>query len=83
MDRLQQIMMKELHSPRRGPALYHELGVLLMRTGREPEGLSWFYKAILVDRHYRPTHQFLADYFQRTGNTQRAREHRQMLETPP
>lgn len=78
LDRLQHILTVELRTSPRSPALFHELGSLMVRNGR-PQGLLWLYKALKLDPDYRPTHAFLADYWQRQGVPEKAAEHRARL----
>jgi predicted Zn-dependent protease len=60
------------------PALRCEAGLLLLRNGLESEGLRWLESALLEDSRHGPTHQALADYYQRTGDTERAEQHRRL-----
>jgi Tfp pilus assembly protein PilF len=60
------------------PALRCEAGLLLLRNGLESEGLRWLESALVEDPRHAPTHQALADYYQRAGNSERAEQHRRI-----
>jgi predicted Zn-dependent protease len=73
--RLGEVYPRVLKSPRDpGPRL--EAGEICLRNGQEAEGLRWLYGALLVDPKHRRTHRALADYYEKHGDTERAREHR-------
>jgi Tfp pilus assembly protein PilF len=55
-----------------------EAGLILMRRGLEAEGLRWLESALAVDPRHAGTHQALADYFERTGDAERAAQHRRL-----
>src|SRR5438132_3827171 len=57
------------------PALRCEAGLILLRNGLESEGLRWFDSALAEDPRHAPAHQALADYYERTGNSERAEHH--------
>jgi tetratricopeptide (TPR) repeat protein len=61
------------------PALRCEVGTILMRNGLEKEGLGWLATALEEDPRHVATHQALADYYARTGDANRAAEHRQRV----
>jgi tetratricopeptide (TPR) repeat protein len=82
MSRLQKLMTGALRSENQGPDLYHEVGALMLRTGREEDGLVWLGKALRLDPTHQPTHRELADYFDRHDDKERARRHREMLRSP-
>ena len=62
--------------------LRYEAGMIFLRNGFTQDGLHWLSTALDVDPNHRPTHQALADHFQRTGEQARARQHRQFLDQP-
>jgi tetratricopeptide (TPR) repeat protein len=57
-------------------ALRSEVGILLLRLGQEEEGLHWLATALEEDPGHTPTHNALADYYERTGQPERAALHR-------
>jgi Tfp pilus assembly protein PilF len=61
------------------PALRCEVGTIMMRNGLEKEGLGWLATALEADPGHAATHQALADYYERTGDTERAAEHRAIV----
>jgi tetratricopeptide (TPR) repeat protein len=54
----------------------YEIGVILMRRKATTAALSWFSEALRKDADHRPTHEALADYHQRMGNSEAAAYHR-------
>jgi Tfp pilus assembly protein PilF len=65
------------------PDLRCEVGKILMRNGLEAEGLGWLATALRADSLHPLTHQALAEYYERTGETVRAAEHREMAQRGP
>lgn len=55
-----------------------EVGKVLMRNGMEAEGLGWLATALRCDPLHAATHQALAEHYERTGETARAAEHREL-----
>ena len=49
------------------PAPRCETGTLLLRNGREQEGVRWLISALRNDPLYRPAHKALADHYERLG----------------
>jgi tetratricopeptide (TPR) repeat protein len=58
------------------PALRHAIGVIFLSHDQEKEGLRWLASALQLDPRHRPTHQALADYFERQGKKDLADYHR-------
>jgi predicted Zn-dependent protease len=78
MDKL----VREVNQKPNDPALRYEAGMIFLRNGFTQDGLHWLYTALDIDPNHRPTHQALADYFERTGEEARSRHHRQFLDKP-
>ena len=78
MDKL----VREVNQKPNDPALRYEAGMIFLRNGFTQDGLHWLSTALDVDPNHRPTHQALADHFERTGEQARARHHRQFLDKP-
>jgi tetratricopeptide (TPR) repeat protein len=60
------------------PALRCEAGLLLLRNGLESEGLRWLESALVEYPRHAATHQALADYYQRAGYSELAKQHRRL-----
>jgi tetratricopeptide (TPR) repeat protein len=60
-----------------------EVGQILISIGRDHIGLFWLDRALLLDPGHQPTHQALADYFERKGQKVQADLHRRYLKEPP
>jgi tetratricopeptide (TPR) repeat protein len=71
-----QAILKELGKRPGDAGLYCEAGVLCLQNGQDQEGLRWLEGALHADPHHRPTHRALADYYERRGQPELAREHR-------
>jgi hypothetical protein len=56
-----------------------ELGRWKQQHGDEPDGLRWLFSSLFVDEHFAPTHEALAEYFERTGQPYWAAQHRDHL----
>lgn len=57
-------------------------GLICLRNGQDRQGLRWLFGALQVDPDHHPTHQALADYYQRCGQGQRAARHRRLASAP-
>lgn len=64
------------------PALRYEAGMIFLRNGFTQDGLHWLSTALDVDPEHRPTHQALADYYERSGEQALAGQHRRFLDKP-
>jgi predicted Zn-dependent protease len=78
MDKL----VREVNQKPNDPALRYEVGMIFLRNGFTEDGLHWLSTALGIDPNHRPTHQVLADYFERTGEQEQAKYHRQFLGKP-
>lgn len=61
-------------------ALLHEGGTLLLRVGKEKEGLVWLYRALDVDPYRLETHRVLAGYYEKTGQLEQWAKHQRFLQ---
>ena len=59
-------------------AVHHEAGTIALRLGNEPAGMRSLAAALKLDPNHQPTHEFLADYFERKGNLDAATFHRRL-----
>jgi tetratricopeptide (TPR) repeat protein len=66
----------------RNVAVRHELGTICLRNENENTAIRWFNSVLQLDPAYRPTHEILADYYQRRGNAAAAAYHRERAESP-
>jgi predicted Zn-dependent protease len=62
------------------PALRYELGCLLLRLGKSQDGLHWLQTALKEDPRHRPTHEALAEFYEKAGQPGLAAPHRRFLE---
>jgi tetratricopeptide (TPR) repeat protein len=75
-DRLLELMRRNGTQPRPSAAVRHEIATILQRTGAEAVALRWFLAALQADPNHRPTHEALAEWYQRQGNAEEAAYHR-------
>jgi tetratricopeptide (TPR) repeat protein len=63
------------------PDLCHALASVLLRLGKDKErdALHFFQKALEKDPRHRPTHEALAAFYEKAGDTGRAAYHRRQL----
>jgi tetratricopeptide (TPR) repeat protein len=59
------------------PAPREEIGTILLRHGRDEEGIHWLESALKEDPGYRPAMKALADHFEKKGDRARAAHYRQ------
>jgi tetratricopeptide (TPR) repeat protein len=79
LKRMGQVVGEVMKHPH-DAALRWEAGAIFLRNGRPNDGLHWLLTALQEDPLHRPTHQALADYYERIGNQEQAARHRQILE---
>jgi predicted Zn-dependent protease len=60
----------------RNPAVYYGLARVLLRLGKPGDALHFFHKALDRDPYHRPTHQALATFYAKAGNSAKANYHR-------
>ncbi|HZY89344.1 MAG TPA: tetratricopeptide repeat protein [Gemmataceae bacterium] len=77
MKQLQTLYPKTLHNPS-DPAPRLEAGLICLRNGQPKEALRWFEGALQADPQHRPTHQALADFYERQGDGAEAEKHRRL-----
>jgi Tfp pilus assembly protein PilF len=80
LSRLRKVTRHIAETPH-DPALRHEAGMIFLNSGQNKEGLRWLYSALQEDPGYQPTHEFLADYYERAGDKQKAIWHRRQTES--
>jgi tetratricopeptide (TPR) repeat protein len=74
---------RQLSDAPRDAALHCRLGVLLLRLGRDEAGENRLLAALKYDPGYRPAHQALAEYYERTRQPALAARHRQAADGRP
>jgi predicted Zn-dependent protease len=79
--RFRLIVTQEMSRKPHDPALHHELAMILLRRGDVEGGLRWLHNALRGDPTSVPLHRALAEYYQQTGDEERAARHRQFV--PP
>lgn len=75
LSRIHRIAL-ELAKVGRSPALRYEAGSLCMQLSLEDEGVRWLMSALHDDPNHGPTHQALAEYYERHQQPELAAQHR-------
>jgi predicted Zn-dependent protease len=75
LTRIHRIAM-ELAKVGRSPALRYEAGTLCLQLSLDDEGVRWLLSALHDDPNHGPTHQALAEYYERHEQTELAAQHR-------
>jgi hypothetical protein len=79
LERVDSLLLAEAKAPSRDPQVAYEIGALLLRIHREPQGIHWLTEALDRDPNHRPSHRLLAEYFETHGEPDRAAVHRNYL----
>lgn len=61
------------------PALYTEMGRLLLASGNAAQGVRWLDAALALEPNYRPAHEALADHYEKANDPEKAAYHRRLL----
>jgi predicted Zn-dependent protease len=80
LERANHLLQEEARHPTRDPGPASEIGALLLQIRQDRQGLYWMDEALSRDPNHRPTHQVLAEYFERQGDPDRAAAHRKHLQ---
>jgi tetratricopeptide (TPR) repeat protein len=79
LRRIRKIVNEDINRSPDDPGLLTEIGTILLRAGSTREGVQWLYSALRHNPAYAPAHRALAEHFERTGQRERAAQHRQVL----
>jgi tetratricopeptide (TPR) repeat protein len=79
IDRANKMLQSEAKTPTRDANTAFEIGSLLLQIGQEQQGLHWLNEALSRSADHQPTHAALADYYEKTGDAERAASHRRRL----
>ena len=55
--------------------LRYQIGAELLRVGRDETAIAWLSSALLEKPDHKPSHQAIASYYRKIGDTRRAAEH--------
>jgi len=72
----------EIERNRDDPTFLTKAGAILLRTGRDAEGVHYCQMALKIDSKNRRAHTLLADYYDRAGKKELAEEHRKLAKPP-
>jgi tetratricopeptide (TPR) repeat protein len=76
VERIEELMFGRLAQTPNDPAIYQEVAMIALRSGRAKEALRWLQNALQVDPNYVPAHRTLAAYYHETGNPILSARHR-------
>jgi predicted Zn-dependent protease len=82
LKRLREVTRAVASSPHDADLRY-EAGVLFLQNSQEREGVRWLESALRENPRHAATHQKLAEYYERTGQKERAEQHRALAKPPP
>lgn len=82
LNRVEELASTLLPSRPHDVDLQHEFAVLLLKTGKDNEGLEWLHRILQEKPSYLPAHQTLAEFYRQTGAEQQAAYHQQFLGAP-
>jgi tetratricopeptide (TPR) repeat protein len=82
LKRANELLNGEVAHPSAGPQVPYEIGSLFLRIGQDRVGLEWLFRALERDPGHRPSHQVLADYYDKKGDREKAAYHRSRLGAP-
>jgi predicted Zn-dependent protease len=77
-----QVLQRQIRETPHDAALLHEAGMIFLRTEKPEAGVRWLQSALQEDPNHVPTHQALAEYYERTGQPELAQKHRRMIPSP-
>ena len=81
MHQLQELITGVLARPGpHPPKTYHEIGALFLKRGETNQGLYYLYKALEGDPSLKQTHSLLVQHYEKVGDNERAKTHREILE---
>ena len=83
LHRIFELMNREIPQRPHDPKLLCETGIISLRYGELEAGLHWLYSALKYDPRYRDAHSALADYYERTGDHERASQHHKFASVQP
>ncbi|MHB1423199.1 MAG: tetratricopeptide repeat protein [Gemmataceae bacterium] len=83
LARMSTIVSTEMTRSPKDPKLRYELGSFYLRYGKPEIGVRWLQSALKLDPNHQPSHQALADYYQRAGDVEQAEWHRSRLSRVP
>lgn len=78
LERVAEIAKKIAKNPT-DPDLRLQIGRLFLKHGRDKEGIQWLESALKVQSDHEEVHQQLAEYFERKGLKELAKQHRSYI----
>jgi tetratricopeptide (TPR) repeat protein len=76
LTRLAEIAGKEMTARPNDPDLCYEMGMIYLRYGKPDQGIFWLHSALNLDPTHQPSHQALYDHYLKTGERDKAEQHR-------
>jgi len=81
LQRVSKTIQSEAERPTRDPDRLSEVGAAMLGAKNIQVGLWWLHRALKFDPNHQPTHQALADYYERIGDKDKAALHRRQLKS--
>ena len=82
LKRVNILLRDEVERAPNNPSAPSEAGRGLLRLGQDRLGLHWLHEALRRDPKHRPTHQALAEYYEKKKDPEQAAFHRHQLAGP-
>jgi tetratricopeptide (TPR) repeat protein len=79
LARLSTIISREMAESPHDPRLHYEVASFYMRYGQPKLALRWLHSALKLDPDHQPSRQALYEYYERTGDLEKAERHRSQL----
>ncbi len=79
LDNANKLLREEGEKPTNDPASAHAIGAALLELERDKLALHWLHEALKRNEKYVPTHQLLAEYYTRRGESNKAAVHQRYL----
>jgi Tfp pilus assembly protein PilF len=74
-------LTEKLQKARHDPDIRSAIGRIFLRSGEEREGLAWLKTVLRLHPRHAPTHQALADYYEKRRQLALAEHHRSLAAT--
>jgi tetratricopeptide (TPR) repeat protein len=75
MTHLRALMLRAIGEGPPEAAIPYQIGMILIRNGREEEGVRWLRSALRLDPRFQPARQALADYTPSNGQVERGAQY--------
>lgn len=82
LKRAHELLKEETINPTPGPKAPSEVGRTFLSIGQERLGIFWLHQALERDANHKPTHEALAEHYEKKGDADKAASHRRRAAAP-